>query len=82
MSGEANQKTKVLNLKMTVRPKGTGALLSAPIGLLGGPVGIAGVWFLDQVTGSKISGMLQYEYFVTGTWEKPNIQTVGDRKSR
>lgn len=80
LKGTANLKNKSIDLKMGVVPQiGIGlpiaaaAALAGPVGALGG----AGVWLLNKLTGSKI---IQNYYHVTGTWEEPKLQDLGEAR--
>lgn len=79
ISGIANLTNRELDLQMLVIPK-IGNTLPIAATLATGNPGIGfGVWFVDKLTGSRISEVSQKRYHVTGTWDAPQMNELGKR---
>jgi len=86
LTGTADLNQKTVDLKMGVVPQvGVGLPIAAAIAV-GNPAVGAGVWVLDKLTGSKmnkLTGKITQNYYrVTGSWDAPHIQELGESTRR
>jgi uncharacterized protein (TIGR02099 family) len=81
LTGTANLQSKVVDLDVSVVPQsGVGLPVAAAIALVN-PIAGAGVAVLNQITGAT-GNITQQRFHVTGTWNFPNVQSVGGSRRR
>ncbi len=80
MKGMVDLNHETQNLRIKVQPevrRGTTALIA----ILGTPIAAGGYWLADKILGSPVERLVSVEFNVTGTWAKPVVSKVGDKKA-
>lgn len=81
LTGTANLQSKLVDLDVAVVPQsGVGLPIAAVIGLAN-PIAGVGVAVLNKITNAS-GNITQQRFHVTGTWNFPNIQSVGGSRRR
>ena len=78
IQGETDLRERVYNQTMRVQP-GLGSTLPIIGALTGGPIGAAAGVALEQLLNEPISGLSEIQYRVTGSWDDPQVETIGAR---
>ena len=80
MSGVVDLNHETQNLKIVVKPAvGSGAALLVVAAT--NPVGGAIFWLVDKLFKGPVEKVASVEFNVTGTWKKPDVSKVGERKA-
>ena len=75
LSGKISLEDQSNDLKMRVLPHVSSSFPTL-IGLTSGPVAGAAAWVANQLVASKMSELMEINYHITGTWDKPIVNKV------
>ena len=81
ISGRIGLVTRDYDQLVVVTPRVTSSI---PVvgGLAGGPGVGLGLWVAERVFGRKIDELSRVRYTITGSWEDPKVERLGDESKR
>ncbi|HKB58713.1 MAG TPA: YhdP family protein [Gallionellaceae bacterium] len=79
MVGQVDLNNETQNLRIVIEPKVRGGTTML-FAIVGTPVGALTYWLIDKILGSPVEKIASVKFDVTGTWAKPNVSPVGERK--
>lgn len=77
IKGEADLKAETQDLEVTVQPEMGGVAAVGGAVALANPLVGAGVWLASKVLQDPLNRMFAYQYRVTGAWNDPKVEKVG-----
>jgi len=80
ISGKASVVSETAEMNVKVSPA-VGNSVSFASTLVGGPVVGAATYLLQRLLSNPIDQLLTYDYQVTGPWEDPKVNRIGDNKN-